>query len=356
MYLALGVILFFAGFRYEIGYDYSQYLSVYMFNSELDKWEPLFNVLVRLTRMIDFGLDSQFMFLFFSIFTVLVVYNALKKLTPHYRMGILLYLLIPSLYLNTFSIIRQGIALAILFYGLQFIAKENPDYKKYMLVAIVAFLFHYSSIFVSLVYILGVMFFQKNHSWIFYTFSILGSFFLSFAHLGKTILMYAPGHFSAYADNLGYTVSPLKILVVNVFFLFLFLQRNTFIRTKFDIYLFNSMFIGLIIFNVFSDFWFVSRLAQYYMVAEIVLIPIYLYSIKDNMMRKILFVLFLLYYLFNFNYALYRDILGNPKEFPHTLVPYENYFFEEKKLYRTQNLEAWYNYILENTEEKEDAK
>lgn len=359
MYLALGVIIFFAGFRYEIGYDYNKYLAGYLYDSELRVWEPLFVFFVRLLRNVNFGLDIQGMFLFFSGLTIVVLYHALRKLTPHYRLGILLYLLVPSLYLSSFSVIRQGIALVILLYGLHYIAKEKAEYPKYMLVSVVAFLFHYSAAFVTLVYMVAGKLFQRNYSWIFYTFLIVVSFFLSFAHIGKMLLLYAPGHFSSYANNYGYSVSVLKLLAVNGFFLFLMFQKNHFLKTKRDIYLLNSLFFGLLIFNIFSDFAFVSRLAQYFMAAEIVLVPIYLYSIQDSFRRRVLLGLFMVYYLLNFNYALYRDELYNVKHDTHTLIPYKNYFTQEHRSYRNINLEAWYNYIQEsamNASEETDIK
>ena len=351
MYLALGLIIFFAGFRFEIGYDYPKYLAGYLYDSELKHWEPFFNFFVRLSRDINFGLDIQFMFLFFSAFTVLVMYKAIKSFSPHYRLGLLLYVLIPALYLNTFSVLRQGVALAILFYGLQYIVKEKPEYKKYILVSFVAFMFHYSSIFIALFYLLSAKFLGRLYSWVAYTFLIFASLFLSVAHVSKTILSMMPGHFSVYA-NMENEVSILKLLIINFFFLFFMIQKDTFIKSKLEKYLLNSIFMGLLIFNTFSDFIYVSRLGQYLLVAEIVLVPIYLYSIKDSLIRKGMFVIFLFYYLFNFDYALYRD-QNYPGARPHFLVPYENYLFEEKKSYRNTNIEAWYNYILEATEEQQ---
>lgn len=356
MYLALGIIIFFAGFRFEIGYDYPKYLAGYLYESELREWEPLFTFLVRVLRNINFGLDSQGMFLFFSGLTVIILYKALQKLTPHYRLGILIYLLVPSLYLSSFSVIRQGVALVVLFYGLQYITKEKAEYKKYFLVAVIAFLFHYSSIFVAFIYVAGGKFFQRNYSWLFYTFLIVISFFLSFAHIGKLLLMYAPGHFSTYANNYGFSVSILKLLVVNGFFLFFMFQKDRFLKTKLDIYLLNSLFLGLMIFNIFSDFVFVSRLAQYFLAAEIVLVPIYLYTVKDVFIRRLMLGLFIVYYLFNFNYALYRDKVYNVDHKLHTLIPYKNYFTEEHRSYRSINIEAWYNYIQENATQESQEK
>ena len=352
MYLALVVIIFFAGFRFEIGYDFITYRGIYLYESELNRFEPLFGLLVRFTQYVNFGLDMQMMFLFYSMLITLILYKALRILTPHYRLGILFYLLIPSLYLNSFSVIRQGIAIAVILYGFQYITNNRPDYKKYIFFAFIAFLFHTGSLFVSLIYLIGSSFFQRLYSWVFYGFMILLSFILSFAHIGKQALYLMPGHFSLYAA-LENDVSPLKLLVINGFFLFFMVQKDMFIKSRLEKYLFNSVFIGLMIFNIFSSFVFVSRLAQYFLLAEIVLVPIYLYSIKSNFNRKIMLGMFLVYYIFNFNYALYRDI-NFPGKREHFLIPYENYFFEEKKSNRNVTLDAWHDFILENSNKEEE--
>ena len=70
IYGALGSIVVFAGFRYEIGYDYDKYFAGFLFDSELRNWEPLFNVLTRLVRELNFGLDSQALFVLFSFLTI----------------------------------------------------------------------------------------------------------------------------------------------------------------------------------------------------------------------------------------------------------------------------------------------
>ena len=353
LYLALTVIIVFAGFRFEIGYDYPKYLAGYLYDDELRHWEPFFNFFVRLSRYINFGLGIQGMLLFFSAVTILILYRALRVLTPYYRLGILLYILTPSLYLNTFSTIRQGIAMVILLYGLQYITK-NINYKKSAIVALIAFIFHYASIFVVLVYVIGAHIFQRTFSWIIYTFLIAISFILYFVHIGKYVLLAIPGHFSVYA---GYEikVSFLKLLIINLFFIFFLIQKDQFVKSRLDSYLFNSVFAGLLIFNIFSDYIYVSRLAQYFLLVEIVMVPIYLYSIKDRFSHTIILVLFLIYYLFNFDYALYRDqqfLEGKSN----ALMPYRNYFFEKHKTEREQSLNAWYDFILKYDGKEEILK
>ena len=338
IYFAFVLVVLFAGLRYEIGYDYPKYLAGFLFDSELRHWEPLFNFLTRVIREINFGLDSQALFLVFSFLTITILYQALKKYSQHYRLSLLLYLLIPALYLNTFSVVRQGIAMVILFYGLYYLTvKVNK--RRYLLFGVLAFLFHYSSIFVVLTYVLFGRFFNRTYSWMVYTFAIGLSFALSLTHASKYILLSLPGKFSIYGTS-EMEVSVLKIVIVNLFFFFLLFQKNQFVKTRLHRYLFNSLFLATFLLNVFSDFIYVTRIAQYFMIAEIILLPVYIYSFKTKWMQKTMMVLLLSYYMFNFSYAIYRDehYIGGR---PHFLVPYENYLFTETKSDKQKYQQQW---------------
>ena len=50
------------------------------------------------------------------------------------------------------------------------------------------------------------------------------------------------------------------------------------------------------------------------------------------------------YYMFNYNYAIYRDIQYNKDNDPHYLVPYKNYFFEEHKSDKEKYQQRWIEY------------
>ena len=339
---ALGSIVVFAGLRYEIGYDYQKYLAGFLFDSELKHWEPLFNFFMRIIREVNFGLDSQAVLLFFSFLTLSILYVAIKKLSPYPRTSILLYLLIPSLFLNSFSVIRQGIAMVILFYGLYYITVKI-DRRKYLFIGLIGFLFHYSAIFVIVTYLSLEYFFNRTYSWIVYMAGIVMSLFLYAIHIGKGLVLILPGHFSSYTQW-DFKVSILKLLIVNVFFIFLMLQKKQFIKTRFQRYALNSMFLATVIFNVFADFVFVTRIAQYFLMVEIVLVPMYIYSFSSKVKQKVVLFFFLIYYLFNYDYAIYRDIQYNTGNQEHFLVPYKNYLFEDVKSDKQKYQQRWIKY------------
>ena len=337
---AFSIIIVFGGLRYEIGYDYPKYLAGFLFDSELEKWEPFFNATVYFLREFNFGLDSQILFLFYTVFTVSILYLAIRRLTNNYRTALLIYLLIPAFYLNSFSVIRQGIAMVILLYGLQYLTLEYKP-KKYIIFVLLAYMFHSISIVIGLIYLLFGRFFQQTYSWITYISMLIGSLVLYVSGLGKLMLTYAPGHYHLYLYHYS-AVNPLKLLVVNGLFLFLMFQKKYFIKTRLDSYLLNSIFVGSVIFNIFADYVDVTRVAQYFLMAEIILVPLYIYTFKSSIKKNTVLVLFLAYYIFNFEYALYRDKV---KEVPHGLIPYRNYVTTEiksdKEKYKKQWLEFY---------------
>ncbi len=338
IYAVFLAIIVFGGLRYEIGYDYPKYLAGFLYDSELEKWEPFFNASVYLFREVNFGLDSQMLFLSYTVVTIAVLHFSLKALTPHYRLSILLYLLIPALFLNTFSILRQGISMVILLYALQYLT-ININKRKYLLFGLVAFLFHYASIFIVVTYLLLERYFNKTYSWITYMVVIIASYLLNLVHFGKFILLIMPGKFGAYV-NYEMDVNILKLLVVNLLFIFLMLQKKQFVKTRLDRFLLNSMFISVVLFNIFADFVYVTRIAQYFQIAEIIIVPLYIFSFRSSVKRYTVLVVFLVYYMFNFEYALYRDI-KYPGSRPHFLVPYNNYIVTDIKSDKQKYQQQW---------------
>ena len=338
IYGAFALIIVFGGFRYEIGYDYPKYLAGFLFDSELEKWEPFFNATVYFLREVNFGLDSQMLFLFYSAVTIFILYKAICRLTPHYRVALLFYLMIPAFYLNSFSVIRQGIAMVILLYGLPYLTVEYK-LKKYLFIVFIAFMFHSISIAIAMTYVLFERFFKQSYSGIVYDSILIGSLVMQLVGVATLILTYAPGHYHMYIYHYA-AVNPLKLLIVNGLFLFLMFQKKQFVTTRLDKYLLNSMLVGTVIFNIFTNYADVTRLAQYFLMSEIILVVRYIYSFHSQLKRIVVLGIFLLYYLFNFEYALYRDI-NYPGSRPHFLVPYENYFLTDSKSDKEKYQQQW---------------
>jgi transmembrane protein EpsG len=316
---AILLTIFISGFRYNTGYDFSSY--AYIYKCRLPSGiEPLFAYSITLFNCITN--DPQLMFFTYSLATILSLLLAVKRYTKYTKTSFLIFLLIPGLFLNSFSIIRQSLALVLLFYALSFLIIEN---RKLMFISLsaVSIMFHYTAIIPAVMFILGNKFFKKEYKKITYILLLLFSAALYHLNAAQLLLSFMLGKYAVY---IGYVsdVSTVKIVIGNLFVLFLILIRRQFIKSAADMYLFNMVFIGTLIINVFAHYTPVTRISYYFLIAQIVIIPKLIYSFKDNDMKVLFLTVFVCYYSFMIGNALMVD--SNLTYYP-KMTPYENYFF-----------------------------
>lgn len=290
-YLSLLIIILISGFRYEVGYDYPNYVSFFL-GYGLERVEPLFVfILLMLKNIWD---DPQIMFFTFSLATILIAYKAIKKLGNSERMGIMIYLLIPGLYLNSFSIIRQSIAISLFFLGI-FYLYENKKIK-YWIIGIIAILLHFSAIIPFVFMWIFKKWFTKKLNIVFHFTFLSVAFIIAYLKLPKLFIgMF--GRFSVYAELLTIETPITKVLVM--FFLGVIIVY--FLRNKDDKktnLLLNILQIGIFINIVFAEFPPVTRMGYYFVITQTVLVPAIIFSFKYNYFRIFSLVLFMTYYSF----------------------------------------------------------
>ncbi len=320
-YIALSLVIVISGTRYATGYDFYNYHFFYI-TYENNINEPLFNLSLYVLNI--FSSDSQLMFFLYSFFTIIFVYIAIKKYTKYVKTSFLIYLLIPGLYLNTFSIVRQGIAESILFLAFfYFIYKKN--YKSFFVLSCIAFLFHYPVIIAVSIIIIFYPLFKKQFSTTAYMIMIIISILLYKINIATILLGLAVGKYAAYLDMI-YSVSITKLIISNCFVIGLILFKKRFVRSTEDNFLLNIVFIGTIMINIFADFTPVTRLSYYFLIFQIILVPKLIYSFKSNNNKFLFLVLFVFYYSAMFSNALITDM---SQEGDSNMVPYKSYFFKD---------------------------
>lgn len=170
--------------RYNIGTDYKNYVSVLepaMRGYYNDDWELGWNILITFMR--KFQINIHFFFVFGAFFTILFV---MKTLSREY-----FYLCIPIFvsvqYLESFSLVRQALAVAILMYALKTYS-ERRRFKGILLIAL-ACCFHESSFVLFLV----LPFFELKYKYInnYTCCLVFGTIYiaLQILHLGEKILV-----------------------------------------------------------------------------------------------------------------------------------------------------------------------
>ncbi|KAA6352594.1 Transmembrane protein EpsG [termite gut metagenome] len=312
--MALFIVIIVSGIRENVGYDFANYVSFYLLENAS---EPGFNLINRGLKL--FGLNYHWMFILFSFATIIFVFKGIKYYTLHTNIAFFIYILIPGLYLNSFSIVRQAIAIAILFYGYRFL--YNKKLVKYTIIVIAAASFHYSSLF-AIPFFLVSLKVKKMKYWIYYL-VIIASIFLSKINFIPMIFEKVLGStsyltYAAYDDG-GISFS--KILILNIFILIiLFFYKR---MSDIDKTMFFFLVLAVSIVTIFGSIGAVTRFSYYFRIFEIILISDVIYLLKSKYNKLILLVFVLGYYGIMFFHAISYDL--KLEYFP-KMTPYQTMF------------------------------
>lgn len=287
-YIAVVAVILVSGLRYGVGYDYPNYVSFFL-GYGVENTEPLFQVILFLLSNI--WNDPQIMFFSFSLATIFITYIAIHKLSSNERTSFLIYLLIPGLYLNSFSIIRQAIAISLFFLGIYYSYREK---KRFFIIGIIASLFHLSAIFpFFLLWLLKRLFIKK---WNFYIHLTLLSVAFIIAFLDLPVLIIGGfGKYSIYTEMLLIKTPITKVLTMFIFatIVVFFLRKEKDEKTNL---LLNIFQLGIFINIAFSEFPPVTRMGYYFLITQTVLVPTVIYSFKKHSLKLVSLLIFMTYY------------------------------------------------------------
>lgn len=152
-----------AAFRYGSGVDFFAYKDIFEslkgvsdLNDLLSHYQEFGNVLIYKLSDIIFG-NYQGMFFIFSYLTNVFILKGIYKYKDDLSTSISLFIYFVILYFVSFNIIRQVLAIAIVFSSLKYIEKRN--FLIFSIYIIIASLFHKTAIFSIMFYFLN---FKKN--------------------------------------------------------------------------------------------------------------------------------------------------------------------------------------------------
>ncbi len=203
IYAELSIIWVVASFRYLIGADYSQYMSWYMGELEnnmllLENLESSFIILVKVLN--DLGGSFQTIFIVYETISLSFFYKGLVffvKEDKEKMLALVLYSFLYNGFWYSMNNIRGAAAIAILFWGSQFIFKR--DFRKFFLSVALASCVHYSAMFFVLVY--SVSFVKFKIKFKLEVFIILLSMCIGYFKLSLDILMFFMKNLSNYGDK-----------------------------------------------------------------------------------------------------------------------------------------------------------
>lgn len=151
-WLSIIMPLLVAANRYGIGTDYFNYMDMYnSITSDNNIMKSIINYRsiepgwIILNYMVKYIFDDyKYVFIISSFFTLFFSFKAIYNFKDKINLGLSMFIFMCTLYLTSFNIIRQSLAVAIVFFGYKYI--EEKKVFKYLLFMCLAICFHYSAL------------------------------------------------------------------------------------------------------------------------------------------------------------------------------------------------------------------
>lgn len=321
MLIAVSLVVLFTILRFETGYDYLNYVG--FLNLDIGelidrKLELGFVVVVSLLKF--FNIDYFWLFFLCGVSIVLFLFRGIKLYTENIRIAFLIFLLIPGLFLNSFSIMRQSLAIVFLFNAYYYLWYKC--YRYWWCFFILALLFHYSVLFTLPFVWLAIRLEKKAN--VILLIGIPLSLFLAQINILNIALGLILGNskFSVYLEYGDAGTNLFKLIVLNISvlpYLFFYKRFNELERSLLILVVF-----GLVLLNIFSNIGAITRISYYFKIFEIVLLSNVVSFFKKGWSRIIFCAILFVYFFSMFYSSLYFDYT-EVNEYP-KLTPYKTIF------------------------------
>lgn len=282
-YIGLCVIISFAGFRYRVGRDFQSYWWIYESIDDESLREPAYQFIGSIFFNLGFG--AQINFLFMSCITILFIWKALQYYDPKHIIFCLFVYLFVGLFFDSFNLVRQSVATSIFLYSTKFIYENKPT--KYIVGIIFAACFHFSALILIPFYFLLNRKYNTGLIIILFVISLVFSKISLLNKIMPNIPMYAVyfdgnsefnfnshlglGFYSKYIIGIIVLCSRDRILTYS---------------DKFEIAI-NGYFWYLILMGALQEYMVFLRIAYYFHIFIVLLLPAIARLFKDNGSKQI---------------------------------------------------------------------
>ena len=359
-YLSIFLILIFVGFKDIMSPDFERYAITFenIENIGFETFEPLFFVFSKILKILGFNYYA--LFFLYSFLTILFILLGIKKMTKYQAFSFLLFLLVPGFFLNMFVEMRQILAVAIAFYSVALFLDKK---KTWLLFAILSAMTHYSAIFFWLIFGFIYKFLPKIYSLKTYAVLLILSFvftgifkfdiqifktlipFLNIIPFFQKYIYYVNYRLEGGIEQVEFQFFKNIFYIVNVLFLiYIFKLSNRKTNDIKDmmsrkIILLNLLFIGVLILNIAFYDAPISRIAYYFLIFQIVIIPNIIFDLKMKEVK----VLILCFYFFIYVLMFIKGLFYYSEEAQdYIFLNYKNILFKEV----WRNYETLYRWLI----------
>lgn len=319
------VILFLcSALRFGIGNDYRQYTQTAheAFVGGYVVTEVSFNWLVKILYTLSGGEYYELVFAVFAFATLVIFLKAFYEQSEDFAITFFLFMML-GLYFQTYNTVRYYLALAIALYSMRYVL--NKDFIKFVFWILVASLFHKSVLLTIPVYWIASYVWKK---WMIVAGLVASAgCFLAKGVILKIALLFYPSYENTVFLEGG--TSPVSIIRgVLVLGLYVWYRKRYLTETEDrELCFYAQLNLLSVVTCVFFSFLpVVTRIAYYFSIAQLLMIPKIVHGIKEEKMRKrvtgiiiIACVIFFAVFLVGAN----RPGVG--------LLPYRSWLFEAER-------------------------
>lgn len=270
-FLLISMILI-MGLRYDVGRDYPNYVIIYNepYSYKALAVEPIWQLFNHVFRSL--GFRSRIFFFLTAAATIYLYYKGIKKMTSHFYIAMALFIVL-GFYYESANIIRQFLAMAILFYGY----RDYLDGKifRFILCGLTAALFHSSALIILPVILIS----RVRIPLVLLALSVIISFVCGTQLLDIAINVVLPSignmipyHYTVDDYPAGYSSGLLKVVYIVLTLTIIWLLASKKVDSKMTAML-NMVVFGVVLYNTFFLFMPARRLYLYFFPFIVVLIP-----------------------------------------------------------------------------------
>lgn len=310
-----------AGIRYNVGVDFNSYIDIYysIVNSSIlenIKTGEIGYVFLNMASEHIFN-SPQGVFLFSSIITICFLYAAIRNHESKISFSLALFLYFTKFYPFSLNVMRQSIAISIIFYSYKYIVSRN--FKKFLTFVIIAALFHTSAIIVIPFYFINGE--KIKRSLLIKVISVFCCIIVVFnvdillEKIGKLNVISKYSVYSELINNNHISISSLLSQIIIIFLIIIFWGRLIKKDDRIELYFWLYIF-GFILTLAETKIQYAGRIGMYFNILSVILIP-YLLSIMKNKVIRNLFTGVIIAYGFTL------FILGNYINNVQYIIPFK---------------------------------
>ena len=333
-----------AALRIDVGNDYGNYVNTFheIYVGGYVVTEPGFNWLVRFLFLLSGGENYLLVFGLFAVVTAVIFLKAMYDQSVDFTLSFALFMLL-GLYFRTFNTVRYYFVLAVTLYSLRYVLKR--EYGKFVLLILLAALFHKSVLVVIPLYLIAALPWKKWQGAPGAAFAVSLPLFQGFWM--KVVLWLYPSYQNTVylQKETGLEGSLMGIIrCAAVLLLGLSAYRETIKENRANLFYFKLNLLGLALYTCVSFLPLVSRFGYYLITAHVLLVPGILMGMPDEApepggasalrllkkgagkKKKVMFLLTAAFCLLYFAYFLLTAHQEGVR-----VLPYHSWIFTEKE-------------------------